>query len=42
MPSGRLGYAMDLGALTHAHLTVVTVIDPLLDAATHASGTVKR
>jgi nucleotide-binding universal stress UspA family protein len=33
-----LGYAMDLAALTNAHLTIVTVIDPLLDAATHASG----
>jgi nucleotide-binding universal stress UspA family protein len=33
-----LGYAIDLAALTNGHLTIVTVVDPLLDAATHASG----
>lgn len=34
-----LGYAIDLAALTGAHLTIVTVVDAFLDAASHASGT---
>ena len=34
-----LGYALDLAALTHGHLTIVTVVDPLLDAAAHEAST---
>ena len=33
-----LGYAIDLARVSHAHLTIVTVVDSLLDAATEASG----
>ena len=33
-----LGYAIDLVALTGAHLTIVTVVDPFLDAASSAAG----
>lgn len=33
-----LGYAIDLAALTGAHLTVVTVVDAFLDAASQAAG----
>jgi len=33
-----LGHAIDLAALTHAHLTIVTVVDSLMSAATQASG----
>jgi nucleotide-binding universal stress UspA family protein len=34
-----LRYAVDLAALTGAHLTVITVVDSFLDAASNASGT---
>jgi nucleotide-binding universal stress UspA family protein len=34
-----LGVATDLAALTSGHLTIVTVVDELLDAASQASGT---
>jgi nucleotide-binding universal stress UspA family protein len=34
-----LAYALDLAALTHGHLTVVTVVDAFLDAAANATGT---
>jgi nucleotide-binding universal stress UspA family protein len=33
-----LGYALDLAALTGAHLTIMTAIDPFLDAASTAAG----
>jgi len=33
-----LGYAVDLAALTSAHLTIVHVVDPLFVAASEASG----
>ena len=33
-----LAYALDLAALTHGHLTIVTVVDAFLDAAANASG----
>ena len=33
-----LGYALDLAALTRARLTVVTVVDGFLEAASQASG----
>jgi nucleotide-binding universal stress UspA family protein len=33
-----LGYALDLADLTGAHLTIVTVVDSFLDAATAAAG----
>ena len=33
-----LGVALDLAALTGAHLTIVHVVDALLDAASRASG----
>jgi nucleotide-binding universal stress UspA family protein len=33
-----LKYALDLASLTGAHVTIVTAIDPFLDAATTASG----
>jgi len=33
-----LGYALDLAALTGAHLTIVTAVDPFLDAASTAAG----
>jgi nucleotide-binding universal stress UspA family protein len=33
-----LGYAMDLAVLTRGHLTILTVVDSLLDAASQASG----
>ena len=33
-----LGYAIELAALTHAHLTIMTVVDPFLDAASAAAG----
>jgi nucleotide-binding universal stress UspA family protein len=33
-----LGYAIDLAALTGAHLTIMTAIDPFLDAASSAAG----
>ena len=31
-------YAIDLAALTGAHLTIVTAVDPFLDAASSAAG----
>jgi nucleotide-binding universal stress UspA family protein len=34
-----LGVALDLAALTHGHLTIVTVVDAFLDAAASATGT---
>jgi nucleotide-binding universal stress UspA family protein len=34
-----LGFALDLAALSGAHLTVITVVDSFLDAAANASGT---
>jgi nucleotide-binding universal stress UspA family protein len=34
-----LGYALDLASLTGAHLTVVTVVDAFMDAASQAAGT---
>jgi nucleotide-binding universal stress UspA family protein len=37
-----LGYAMDLARLTKAHLTIVTVVDPLLKAASEATGNRER
>jgi nucleotide-binding universal stress UspA family protein len=33
-----LGYALDLAALCHAHLTIMTAVDPFLDAASSAAG----
>ena len=33
-----LGYAIDLAALTGAHLTIMTAVDPFLDAASSAAG----
>ena len=33
-----LGYALDLSALTGAHLTLMTAVDPFLDAASSAAG----
>jgi nucleotide-binding universal stress UspA family protein len=33
-----LGYAVDLAALTGAHLTIMTAVDPFLDAASSAAG----
>jgi nucleotide-binding universal stress UspA family protein len=33
-----LGYALDLASLTGAHLTIMTAIDPFLDAASTATG----
>lgn len=33
-----LGYALDLVALTGAHLTIMTAVDPFLDAASSAAG----
>src|SRR5687768_6990330 len=33
-----LGYALDLAALTGAHLTIMTAVDPFLDAASNAAG----
>jgi nucleotide-binding universal stress UspA family protein len=33
-----LGYALDLAALTGAHLTIMTAVDPFLDAASSAAG----
>ena len=33
-----LGYAIDLARLTGAHLTIVTVVDSFLDAASTAAG----
>jgi nucleotide-binding universal stress UspA family protein len=33
-----LGYAIDLAALTGAHLTIMTAVDPFLDAASTAAG----
>jgi nucleotide-binding universal stress UspA family protein len=33
-----LGYAIELAALTGAHLTIVTAVDPFLDAASSAAG----
>lgn len=33
-----LRYAMDLAALTGAHLTIMTAVDPFMDAATSAAG----
>lgn len=33
-----LGYAIDLAALTGAHLTIITAVDPFLDAASSAAG----
>ena len=33
-----LACALDLAALTHGHLTIVTVVDAFLDAAANASG----
>jgi nucleotide-binding universal stress UspA family protein len=34
-----LDIALDLAALTHGHLTIVTVVDAFLDAAANATGT---
>ena len=34
-----LGYAIELAALTSGHVTIVHVVDALLDAATDAAGT---
>jgi nucleotide-binding universal stress UspA family protein len=33
-----LGYALDLAALCNAHLTIMTAVDPFLDAASSAAG----
>ena len=33
-----LGYAIDLAAMTGAHLTIMTAVDPFLDAASSAAG----
>lgn len=33
-----LGYAIDLATLTGAHLNIMTVVDPFLDAASSAAG----
>jgi nucleotide-binding universal stress UspA family protein len=33
-----LGYAIELAALTGAHLTIMTAVDPFLDAASAAAG----
>ena len=33
-----LRYAIDLAALTGAHLTIMTAVDPFMDAATSAAG----
>ena len=33
-----LGYALELAALTGAHLTIMTAVDPFLDAASNAAG----
>jgi nucleotide-binding universal stress UspA family protein len=33
-----LGYALDLASLTGAHVTIMTAIDPFLDAASTAAG----
>jgi nucleotide-binding universal stress UspA family protein len=33
-----LEYALDLAALTGAHLTIMTAVDPFLDAASSAAG----
>jgi nucleotide-binding universal stress UspA family protein len=33
-----LAYAMDLAAMTGAHLTIMTAVDPFLDAASSAAG----
>ena len=33
-----LGYALDLATLTGAHLTIMTAVDPFLDAASAAAG----
>lgn len=33
-----LGYALDLAKLTGAHLTIMTAVDPFLDAASSAAG----
>jgi nucleotide-binding universal stress UspA family protein len=33
-----LAYAIDLAALTGAHLTIMTAVDPFLDAASAAAG----
>jgi nucleotide-binding universal stress UspA family protein len=33
-----LGYALELAALTGAHLTIMTAVDPFLDAASSAAG----
>ncbi|HUE89237.1 MAG TPA: universal stress protein [Vicinamibacterales bacterium] len=33
-----LRYALDLAALTGAHLTIMTAVDPFLDAASSAAG----
>lgn len=33
-----LGYALDLATLTGAHLTIMTAVDPFLDAASSAAG----
>ena len=33
-----LGYAIDLAALTGAHLTIMTAVDPFLEAASSAAG----
>lgn len=33
-----LAYAVDLAALTGAHLTIMTAVDPFLDAASSAAG----
>ena len=33
-----LGYAIDLAGLTGAHLTIMTAVDPFLDAASSAAG----
>jgi nucleotide-binding universal stress UspA family protein len=33
-----LGYALDLAALAGSHLTILTAVDPFLDAASNAAG----
>jgi nucleotide-binding universal stress UspA family protein len=33
-----LGYALDVAALSGAHLTIMTAVDPFLDAASTAAG----
>ena len=33
-----LGYALDLAALSGAHLIIMTAVDPFLDAASNAAG----